>query len=107
MKSLDKIDNESTLRSFLRILTFTDMEKLSGKHHGLLADYCFSALRSSASAIAIKAYSMEIIYKIAVIYPELVHELAATINMLQGEGSAGIVARGTIILKRLAEISKP
>jgi hypothetical protein len=90
----------------MRILTLTDMEKLDSKQHGLLTDFCFTALRSGNSAIAIKAYSMDIIYKIAVIYPELVHELAATINMLQGEGSAGIVARGRIILKRLAEISK-
>jgi hypothetical protein len=49
---------------------------------------------------------MEILYKLAVIYPELANELAATINMLQEEGSAGIVARGRIILKRIAEITK-
>jgi 8-oxo-dGTP diphosphatase len=105
---LDKIDNESTQRSFLRILTQTDMAKLTGKEQGFLVDHCFSALRSGFSAIAIKAYSMEIIYKLAVIYPELAHELAATINILQGEGSAGIVARGKIILKKLAEMpAKP
>ncbi|MCX6335445.1 MAG: (deoxy)nucleoside triphosphate pyrophosphohydrolase [Bacteroidia bacterium] len=105
---LDKIGNESAQRSFLRIITIADVEKLSSKHHGLLADHCFSALRSGFSAIAIKAYSMEIIYKLAVIYPELAHELAATINILQGEGSAGIVARGRIILKKLAEMpTKP
>jgi len=105
---LGNLENESTQRSFLRILTQTDMVKLTGKQHGILADHCFSALKSGFSAIAIKAYSMEIIYKLAVIYPELAHELAATINMLQGEGSAGIVARGTIILKKLAEIpAKP
>jgi 8-oxo-dGTP diphosphatase len=105
---LGKLENESTQRSFLRILTQTDMVKLTGKQQGILADHCFSALRSGFSAIAIKAYSMEIIYKLAVIYPELAHELAATINMLQGESSAGIVARGTIILKKLAEMpAKP
>ena len=105
---LGKLENESAQRSFLRILTQTDMAKLTGKQQGILADHCFSALRSGFSAIAIKAYSMEIIYKLAVIYPELAHELAATINMLQGEGSAGIFARGTIILKKLAEIpTKP
>jgi len=105
---LGKLENESTQRSFLRILTQTDMVKLTGKQQGILADHCFSALKSGFSAIAIKAYSMEIIYKLAVIYPELAHELAATINMLQGEGSAGIVARGTIILKKLAEMpTKP
>jgi 8-oxo-dGTP diphosphatase len=104
---LDKINNESTQRSFLRILTFSDLTKISSRQHGILADHCFSALRSGFSAIAIKAFSMEIIYKLALIYPELVHELAATINMLQDEGSAGILARGRIILKRLAEISRP
>jgi len=105
IESLEKLENESTLRSFLRILAFSDVSGLSSRHHGLLTDYCFSALRSVTSAIAVKAYSMEIIYKIVLIYPGLIHELAATINLLHGEGSAGIVARGNIILKRLAGIS--
>lgn len=104
IESLEKLDNESTLRSFLRILAFSDVSGLSSRHHGLLIDYCFSALRSVTSAIALKAYSMEIIYKIVLIYPGLIHEFAATINLLHGEGSAGIVARGNIILKRLAGI---
>lgn len=99
---LNSIDNESTQRSFLRILSLSDLEKITAKEQGILADHCFSAMRSGFSAIAIKAYSMEIIYKLALIYPELSHELAATINMLQGEGSAGVVARGRIILKRLS-----
>jgi 8-oxo-dGTP diphosphatase len=105
---LDKIDNVSALRSFLRIITLIDMQRVSSRHHGLLAEHCFTQLRSGFSAIAIKAYSMEIIYKLALIYPDLAHELAATINILQGEGSAGIVARGTMILKKLAEMpAKP
>jgi hypothetical protein len=45
---------------------------------------------------------MEIIYKLAIIYPELANELSSIISMLQGEGSAGILARGHIILKKLA-----
>lgn len=102
--SLTKLDNESAERSFLRILSLTDMERISPKDHGILADHSFSALRSGFTAIAIKAYSMEILYKLAVIYPELANELAATIHMLQGEGSAGIVARGILILKKLAEM---
>jgi len=59
----------------------------------------------ATSAIAIKAYSMEVLYKLALIYQELINELSASINMLQGEGSAGIIARGRIILKKLAEIT--
>jgi 8-oxo-dGTP diphosphatase len=102
IRSLDSLDNESVQRSFLRIISMTDLNPLSQKQHGILAGHCFKMLNSGFSAIAIKAYSMEIIYKLAIIYPELANELSSTINMLQGEGSAGIQARGHIILKRLA-----
>ncbi len=106
IEGLKEIDNESTERSFLRILTMTDLTKIGEQYHGILADHCFNALRSGLSAIAIKAYSMEIIYRLALIYPDLAHELSSSISMLQGDGAAaGIVARGTIILKKLAEIS--
>jgi 8-oxo-dGTP diphosphatase len=104
IESLDKIDNESAQRSFLRIISLTDMSMIGTKHHGILAEHCFNALRSGFSAIAIKAYAMEALYKLALIYPELANELSATITMLQGERSAGIVARGHMILKKLTEI---
>jgi 8-oxo-dGTP diphosphatase len=105
VEKLGRIDNESAQRSFLRIISLSEIKEISSRHHGLLADHCFAALKSGFSAIAIKAYSMEILYKMAMIYPELANELSATIIMLQEDGSAGIVARGRIILKRLAEIS--
>jgi 8-oxo-dGTP diphosphatase len=98
---IDDIDNESVQRSFLRILSLSDLNLASESDHGILAEHCFSALRSGFSAIAIKAYAMEILYKLAVKYPDLTNELAATINMLRGEGSAGIVSRGNAILRKL------
>jgi 8-oxo-dGTP diphosphatase len=104
IEALDKLDNESVQRSFLRIISLTEMDRISQKHHGILVDHCFRALRSGFSAIAIKAYSMEILYRLALIYPELANELSASVNLLQGEGSAGIVARGRMIMKKLAEM---
>jgi 8-oxo-dGTP diphosphatase len=102
IEALPNIENESAMRSLLRIISLSDMERISEKLHGLLADQCFSLLRSGFSAIAIKAYSMEILYRLVLKYPELRNELTATISMLQPEGSAGIVARGRQILKKLA-----
>lgn len=99
--SLDKLAGESVRRSFLKIISVCDISILTRKQHGILADYCFRMLRSGFSSIAVKAYSMEIIYRLALVYPELTGELAATINMLQDEKSAGILAKGRIILKRL------
>jgi len=104
VESLPWFDNESVIRSFLRIVSLNDPGKLSSEHQGLLADYCFSRLTSAESAIAIKAYSMEILYKLALIYPELGNELATSIRLIMEDGSAGIVARGNIILKKISEI---
>jgi 8-oxo-dGTP diphosphatase len=104
IERLNQINNESAQRSLLRIISLIDMSKINSKYHGLLADHCFNALRSAFSAIAIKAYSMEILYNLSLKYPELTNELSATIVMLQGEGSAGIKARGYIILKKLGEM---
>ena len=90
VEKLNMITNESAHRSFLRILSLGPVDVLSGKHHGILADHCFSALRSGESAIAIKAYSMEILYRLALIYPELANELSASIAMIEDDASAGI-----------------
>ncbi len=102
--TLTGIDNEGTLRCLLRIVSLADLEKVSSREQGLLADFCFSVLNSGFSAIAVKAYAMEILYKLSLIYPELKHELATSIDMLMEEGSAGITARGRSILKRLSEM---
>jgi 8-oxo-dGTP diphosphatase len=102
--SLKTIDNESTLRSFLRILSLTDLDKINSSKHGLLADFCFETLNSGFSAIAVKAYSMEILYRLSLIYPELANELSTSIRLLMEDGSAGITARGSIIIRRLAEM---
>jgi 8-oxo-dGTP diphosphatase len=104
VESLNTIDNESTLRSFLRILSLTDLDKIDNRQHGLLADFCFGTLNSGFSAIAVKAYSMEILYKLSLIYPELANELSTSIRILMEDGSAGITARGSMIMKKLAEI---
>jgi hypothetical protein len=102
VENLSKIDNESSLRSFLRIISFSELEKISSRHQGLLADFCFSALNSGFSAIAVKAYSMEILYKLSLVYPELANELSISISILMEDGSAGITSRGRMILRKLA-----
>jgi 8-oxo-dGTP diphosphatase len=104
IEGLESISNESTIRSFLRIISLSDIDRIREKHHGILAEHCFSLLRSGFSAIAVKAYSMEILYKLVLKYPELRNELSATINMLQQEGSAGIIARGRQILRKLSGV---
>ncbi len=105
VESLPMFDNESVQRSFLRIISLSDMVNLSSRHHGILADHCFSMLRSGQSAIAIKAYSMEILYNLSVIYPALGNELSSCVRILMEDASAGIIARGKSVLKKISGIS--
>jgi 8-oxo-dGTP diphosphatase len=101
---INDFDNESVQRSFLRIISLKNLNTIDKKFHGILAEYCFSKLNSGFSAIAIKAYSMEILYNLTCIYPELANELVPAIQLLSEEGSAGILARGKIILKKINHI---
>jgi 8-oxo-dGTP diphosphatase len=100
--NLKSIDNESVSRSFLKIITLANVKEIDSKDQGMLADYCFSAMNSGFSSIAVKAYSMEIIYNLTTVYPELAAELEASImNLMEEESSAGITSRGRMILKKL------
>jgi hypothetical protein len=106
IEALKNIDNESVCRSFLKIITLTDLKKIDQKDHGLLADFCFSALNSNFSSIAVKAYSMDIIYNLTTVYPELAAELEVSVrSLMEEESSAGIIARGRMVLKKLRDRS--
>jgi len=102
VEKINEIKNESVLRCFLRIISMSEPGQINRDLHGMLADSSFALLRSGFSAIAVKAYAMEILYKLAIEYPELKNELSETINLLKTEGSAGIIARGRQILKKLS-----
>jgi 8-oxo-dGTP diphosphatase len=102
--TLGDINNESTLRSFLRIISLSDLETINSRLHGVLTEFCFNALNSGNSAIAVKAYAMEILFRLSMIYPELANELSTSIILIMEDGSAGITSRGRNILKRLSEM---
>jgi hypothetical protein len=104
IESLPMIDNESVQRSFLRIISFSEIKDLNGKQHGILAEHCFSMLRSGFSAIAIKALSMDVLYNLSVIYPELANELSTSVRILMEDGSAAIISKGKSVLKRISEM---
>jgi len=99
-------NNESAKRSFLKILTLTGTKSLSETDRGQLTDLCFSFLRTKDSAIAVKAYSMDVLYEISHDYPDMIHELAAALSLIPDDGSAGIKSKSRSLLKKLTAIKK-
>jgi len=98
--------NESATRSFLKILTLTGTTALGDAGRGRIADHCFTLLRSRESAIAVKAYSMDVLHEISGDYPDLTHELAAVLSMLPDDVPAGIKSKSRTLLKRLGSTGK-
>lgn len=101
IQNLSKLDNESSMRSFLKIFSITDLSGIDSKYHGILADLCFRLLKSPSSAIAIKSYSMEILYRMTLIYPELATELALAVRPVCDTDSAGVASKARNVLKKL------
>ncbi|HEX2921754.1 MAG TPA: (deoxy)nucleoside triphosphate pyrophosphohydrolase [Bacteroidales bacterium] len=101
IESLPSVHNESVMRSLLKIYSLSDPAKLNSKSQGLLADICFKHLNSGLSSIGVKAYSMEILYNLTLIYPDLSTELALSLRNVADVDSAGIQSKVRSILKRL------
>lgn len=96
----DPID--AVKRNTMRIFQFVDIpEDLEGD----LFDLGMNYLKSAEESIAVKAFSMTVIRKIAAKYPELATEVIHQIEILVKERvSAGIISRGRHELKKLNKI---
>ncbi len=69
---------------------------------GLVADACFSFLANHKETVAVKAFSMEILYQMCKKEPDLAQELIPLIeDNMAHNGTAGILSKGRKILKKL------
>ena len=101
-KLVDNLFNDkihvAVKRNTLRILQYIDIpEKLLGR----VAEICFNFLASGVEPVAVKAFSMTVLYNITLKEPELANELKLHIEQLLPFGSAGIKSRGRKILAKL------
>ena len=102
---LDKIihilpEDESVRKNFMKILAETPLE-FNEEQLGILVETCFEMLLNDKSSIANKAYSMELLYKISKLEPDLKTELIAAIEEQIPLGSSGVKLIGRRLLKKL------
>jgi hypothetical protein len=99
-QALPSISQHGVRREFLRILTEypppDDKEEL-----GILLKCCFDWLASPMETVAVRVHSMEILFQISNLIPEIIPELKTTIEVAMQEGSAGMVSRGRRTLKAI------
>ncbi len=92
--------HDSINRNILRALQFVEIPE---KHQGNILDCCFNLLRSSNEPIAVKAFSMTVIYNLSLIFPEIQNELKICIEDLLPYASSGLKNRGNKILKLISK----
>lgn len=100
---LDKLKVDGGKRSFLKMImaspTLPDEDSL-----GLLIEFCFTALQDNKQAIAIRAYSIDLLLKIILFYPDLAHELILILESREMEESAGMKRKHKHILNLLRKM---
>lgn len=102
IKLLDnKTNHQAVNRNILRALQFT---KIPEKYEGKILDRCFNFINDNSQPIAIKAFSMTVIYNLSKKYPDIIPELKTTIEALMPNASSGIKSRGEKILKAINKL---
>jgi hypothetical protein len=86
---------EHLVRNSLRILELID---ISEQYHGEVMNACFGFIESPDTPIAIKAYSLTIVYKLSIIYPEIQDELKCIIEANWDNETPAFKSRGKKIL---------
>jgi len=95
---LSTLNNDSTKRESLRMLARSPLPK---KQLGLLITLCFDWLTTAKESVAVKMFSMEILYRISQQEPEMKKELADSIEWRMQEETPGFRAHGKKLLKKL------
>ncbi len=90
--------HDSIKRNTLRVLQKVDLpEEVLGE----AADICFGYLANPKEAVAIRVFSMSVLWNICQQVPELASELKMVIEEFMPYGSAGFKSRGKKILKAI------
>ena len=98
VESLDTGLSDWHKRNLLRILQYLEIPK---SHWGHAADQCFKYLSSPEETVAVKVFSMSVLYNLVQELPELAGELRFLIEEQYPTGSPGFRARGRKVLGQL------
>ena len=97
IKNLHKrVIHDSVKRNTLRILQEIDIPK---KYQGEVMNICFQYVESPVEAVAIKAFSLGILGKMAKLYPDILPEIKLLIEAQLPNQTAAFAGRAKRLLK--------
>ncbi len=102
IKNLEKTPlHDAVKRNTIRLLRYTNIPE---KYHGPLMNICFEYAASPKEPIAVKVFSLNLLEKLAKIYPEIIPEIKWVIDDQIENQSAGFKSCAKHMLKNLKTI---
>lgn len=98
IKIIPKLQDESKLREYLKLISF---EPLTKDISGDFINRCFDLMVHVTTAVAVKVHAMQILFNFTKVEPDLQNELALIIEEQMEHGSAGFCSRGRKILSKM------
>ena len=99
--ALPGIPNESVQRSFMRVLMKSGTGPIPQSHHAKLVEYCMGIMKTEITPVAPKAYGMEILAMFCEVYPDMINEVTAAVQIAITDAHGGMKAAGRKVIRRL------
>lgn len=97
---INNVKNSGIKKNLLKI--FVSYIRVEDEDHiGLLVDMCFRFIKSSVESIATRVYSMEILYKMTRLEPDLKNELILVLDEVIINSDKAVLSCARKIRKRL------
>ena len=90
--------HDAIKRNTIRLLQYVDIPK---KYHGQVMNICFEYLEAPKEAVAIKAFSLTVLGKLAKYYPEILLEIRLLIEEQLPHQTAAFKSKAKQLLKSL------
>ncbi len=103
IRELKNLKDEGAIRNLLKIISEVPL-KLSSREKSILVNLCYDYLVSGKYAVAIKVYSMQVLYNLSKEIPEIGDELSRILEDQLPDETPGYRSRANRILGRMRRL---
>jgi hypothetical protein len=103
---LPDLSHSSVRRCMFKILSVVDL-KDKVEFHGHIIDACFSRMNDANEEIAVRGYAIQTLDRFAKIYPEIMGELIAALQLMTDSGPDTLARYAKNRLKKLYRSAVP
>jgi hypothetical protein len=100
VEKMSSLHDQSVIRNFLHVFDYY-VDVLSEEQLGILLRICFDFIDDSSQTIAIRTYSLKLLYLISHRVPDIKPELISIIHLHLPESDPGFYSQATKILRKL------